>query len=260
LSRPSTVTPPKKEGTDGEGEKTAAKKKKLTPEEREEKVTELNGDIKELQGDQRNKKSEFRQIESAYKAAGAELSAKEAALRQVKAQIGYQNLKNLETLPAADRQSYEAANKAVAEAKLKKEALKAEYDRVKLEERDLNTEIASKRRERDKIDSEEQCDGNCEDLKKGSSQSSGTGKSGWEAAADFVKAATPLALGAYGIYSGVRAQKDSYRHYVDSNNAMGVPSASPSGYGGVIGGKPFQYSMLTLLFRAAKPKRIQPTI
>jgi hypothetical protein len=76
-------------------------------------------------------------------------------------------------------------------------------------------------------------------------------RSGWDSFADIIRAATPLGLGAMGLYGGIKAMNiasDDYNVYANMMNQNGLPFAPPSanGYGGILGaamGPAFMASM-----------------
>ncbi|MGZ3711729.1 MAG: hypothetical protein ACXVBE_08235, partial [Bdellovibrionota bacterium] len=78
-------------------------------------------------------------------------------------------------------------------------------------------------------------DGNCPGKKGAPNQPQ---QSNWDGFANVLKAATPLGLGAMGLYGAVKTmntQSSDYRYYNANNTALGLPSSPPQGYGGLIG-------------------------
>ncbi|MGZ3657322.1 MAG: hypothetical protein ACXVCS_17335, partial [Bdellovibrionota bacterium] len=125
------------------------------------------------------------------------------------------------------------------------DSYKSEMDEAKANIKDINKKLEHL----DEVDARKDND-DCPECNK--EKDKYHGKSGWESFADIIKAATPLGLGAMGLYGGIKAmdlQSNDYNNYASMMNANGLPFAPPSanGYGGVLGaamGPAFLASMM----------------
>jgi hypothetical protein len=127
----------------------------------------------------------------------------------------------------------------LARKEARRDELQGRLDSLKDQEIALKDEIEKYEKQLDRIgerDDEDDCvDGNC----KGKKEAPNSGKSGWEVFADVLKAATPLGLGAMGLYGGIQGMKyasNDYRFYGNSMMSLGLPFSPPSNnYGGILG-------------------------
>jgi hypothetical protein len=198
-----------------------------------EEIERVEKQIDRLDKEHRESKTEAKRYEKEYRESEAELKN----LEREKANFWNTHKRGPKgILDPRTQDEYKELEARIRDQKKLRDDLKSSWDTSKSDD-EYNTkrdeyEERIKRIEK-RVVSDDCPSGNCDTKKAAPNQ-----KSGWENFADILKAATPLGLGAmglYGAYKGAQFQSNDYRYYNANNTLLGLPSAPPNGYGGMFG-------------------------
>lgn len=199
---------------DGEISRRERAKTKL---ERERK--EIDGEIKDYNRDLSAREKELKEVESRKPVAKGPKGPQDPTYKN--------KLQEWERERDEARSARDEARDRVRDAKSSRE----EYEE-KISDLDKEIDRISDLPERRNDDCP---DGNCRGRSGAPNQQT---ESAWSGFAKVLQAATPLGLGAMGLYGAVKGmnlQSSDYRYYNANNTLLGLPSAPPTGYGGLMG-------------------------